>query len=134
MLFDKVKRIEIAGKDYPYKCDFNVLEKLQEAYGDVITYEDTLRKKMKTRDGQEVISPGLKEIIFGLKSMIEEGLEITGEEIKLPEETELKRTVLEEYTVFELLAVVHEEFTWCFTRKNEKATQKKEMQKEETAK
>ena len=64
-------KIQYKDKEYPLVFNLNVMERIQEEYG-------TLDKWGEASDGNG--EPNAKAIIFGIKEMINEGLDIENEE------------------------------------------------------
>lgn len=129
---EKLKRIIIAGSNYPYKIDLNVLEHIQEEYGSVHAFEmDILGLKfLKDEEGKQLYNeegeprmykaePSVKAIRTVLPIMINEGLEIEAEEKGEPFTPISEKMILRQCDMsFEILSdVIHEEFRRCFVTK-----------------
>ena len=64
--------ITYKGVDYPLEFNLNVMQKIQEEYG-------TIDKWAKLTDAKEG-EVNLKALIFGIKEMVNEGIDIENEE------------------------------------------------------
>ena len=145
MLKEELSRVRFLGKEYPYKCDMVVLEKIQKEYGDIMKYEHGIRgvipyvdengKRVRKRDVFTV--PDVEMTCRSLAWMIGEGIDIEGKELEVPTEKEIMRQ--EELNIAELATLVFEEYSNCFLTKtrreeirkmkdsqNSKKTEKKE--------
>ena len=101
MLFENkdLQRFEFDGVSYPYKCDLVVLEKIQDRVGDLVVAEDKIRGFLPRIDSDGVmdrstgrnVPPDIGLTVDALTWMIEEGIEITGEELTAPTAQELKQ-------------------------------------------
>lgn len=121
MFKDEMSRIEICGKTYPYRCDLVVLEKIQEEFGDILQFELNIRGVIpyydedtgvrdKKRDKSTV--PGIKQVCRTLAWMIQEGIEVSGEELAPPTEKDIMRQ--RELTIYQLSAMCFQEYAKCF--------------------
>ena len=136
-MFDKLNYIELSGEKYPYKCDLFLLEKIQEEYEDLSEYENMLMGFSPKRDDDGGIVRNEKGLMVGtyeipnisllkeaLYDMISEGIEIAKEEGKeyppIHKDRILRKVDMSPKELSELL---HEEFSRCFARKNQKTTQ-----------
>ena len=130
-MFEKeLKHIEFDGKSYPYKCTIGVLEKLQERYGTLKAFEMEL--KFKNQDGNPKdmqVEVGIGALAFALEAMIAEGIEIEQCQLEPLTETDIRRYAGDEYGLYELLAIVNEEFTRCFDKKKNARTTQRETGK-----
>jgi hypothetical protein len=66
-------KIEYKDKVYKLPFNLNVMEEIQDKYG-------SIDKWAELTDGSENGEPNVKAVIFGLTSMINEGIEIENEE------------------------------------------------------
>lgn len=136
-MFEKVKHITLSGKEYPYKCDLVVLEKIQEEYSDIGDFENKISGFTPSRNEDGTIErneegfmlgtygiPDLKVACKALCWMIQEGLEIEAEEKKEPvpsiSEKEIIRAV--DFSPYDLGKILQKEFSRCFARKNDQTT------------
>lgn len=75
---DVIKTFTVDGKEYPIVFNLNVMQAIQEEYG-------TITEWGKLTDAEDD-EPNAKAVIFGIREMINEGLDIraeeTGEEYK----------------------------------------------------
>lgn len=129
---EKLKRIMIAKKTYPMKCDLNVLEALQEEFGSVNEFErlllgirmkkDEEGRQLYTKDGEPqiyIVEPSIKAIKAALPLMINEGLAIeAAEKGGVAERVEDLDVIAGCDISFELLSrMIHEEYKKCFVTK-----------------
>lgn len=129
---EKLKRIMIAKKTYPMKCDLNVLEALQEEFGSVNEFErlllgirmqkDEEGRQLYTKDGEPqiyIVEPSIKAIKVALPLMINEGLAIeAAEKGGVAEHVEELDVIAGCDISFELLSrMIHEEYKKCFVTK-----------------
>ena len=145
-MFEKLNYIELSGEKYPIKCDILVLEKIQEEYGDMSSFENGIRGFTPNVDenGEIVINedglmvgmsgtPNIKMINKALIWMIREGIEIEKEDSQkeYPDFTDMALLRKVDMTPKELGAAIHAEFNRCFARKNGKTTQREETGKKQ---
>lgn len=129
---EKLKRILIDGRTYPYKIDLNVLETIQEEYGSISWFEmdllgyrfrqDENGDQVYTEDGDPVMykaEPSVRAIKVVLHAAINEGLAIEAEIMGKEYEPVQEEVVFRNCTIsYELLArMLHEEFKRCFATK-----------------
>ncbi len=129
---EQLKRIRIAGKEYPYKIDLNVLEQIQESYGGVHRFEMAVLglEYLKNKDGKQIynkdgdacvrrVEPSVRAIRMALPLMINEGLEIEAELAGKPWEPVTEKELSRNCDVsYEYLAeLIHEEWQRCFAVK-----------------
>lgn len=132
MIFSKKEpnRLELGGESIPYVCDIAVLEQIQTEFGDLTQVDWKLRGFIPFRDkdgnvdlskdGRQAV-PDVKVVIRSLYLMIQEGLEITGEELEI---TEADLKVQDELTIFELAVKTWEAFNACFLAGRRKTAKK----------
>lgn len=139
-MFDGLRYIELSGKKYPIKCDLIVLEKMQDEFGKIGEIENKLTGFVpkKEEDGRwkrnkeglllgTYETPDIKVLNKTLCWMVKEGLDIesgNGYEQNKMDEKAIIRSV--DISPRELSDILHEEFSKCFERKNEKTTQRNE--------
>lgn len=129
---EDLKRIRIAGTEYPYRIDLNVLERIQEIYGEIHRFEmDILGLRyLKDKDGKQIYDkdgeprmrsaePSVHAIRRVLPLMINEGLEIESEITGKPWEPVTEKELARNCDVaYEYLAeLIHEEYKRCFVTK-----------------
>lgn len=129
---EKLKRIMIGDKTYPFKIDLNVLEELQEQFGTVNEFERQLRgiRNMIGEDGKYILGedgkpmkyigePSIKAIKAVLPLAVNEGLAIEAElenrEMQPVEEEGIIRECTVPFTL--LTRMLLEEFKRCFETK-----------------
>lgn len=132
-MFEKPKTITLSGEEFPFKCDFVVLEKIQEKYGSVLAFErmiytfvpilDDEGNPVITEDGMmmgNVVTPAdLKPLFDALLWMVDEGCEIMKDlGDTAPEYTPEKLKRMVDMPPYQLSEIVHEEYERCFERKN----------------
>ena len=135
MFEKKVEYLELSGQKVPIKCDLLVLEKIQEAYGDLSVFENKLMgfvpsldeegNPEKNEDGLQVGKYGMPDIKVLNQALIwfaEEGAVCEECEADRPEGTDLLR--MADIRPDDLGNMLHKEFMRCFERKNESPTQK----------
>ena len=134
-MYEKLNTVRIGGKKIPIKCDFNVLQTIQEAFGTLKEFEQKLIGMVPIRDkngdivyeinpkGEEVMKfkttePNLKAIALALPIMINEGryqAEQQGEDI---EDFDYKAAIKEaDFNIVEVAIDLHNEYRRCFDRK-----------------
>lgn len=133
-MFEKLNYIELSGEKFPIWCGMEVLEKIQENYGDLSTFEEKLEKFIpdtdasgkpkKNKDGKytgHYQMPDIKALNDALYWMVQTGMEIESDgDTEAIERKDLLRKV--DITPYELGHVLHQEFGRCFERKNVKTT------------
>lgn len=138
MLNNKTEHINCAdGTNYPLCCTLNVLEQIQEHYGDITTFQrlaSGIREKKGEESKEERYEFGpvdVPAILNGATWMINEGIEI--ENIKKRQERPLienrKETArilrLSELSLSEIATILMDEMMVCIDPKKQKSTQKK---------
>lgn len=129
---ERLKRILIAGKTYPYKIDLNVLEAIQEGYGSISQFErDLLGYRFKKDDkGNQVydkegeplmykVEPSIRAVRAALPAAVNEGLAIEAEASGMGFTPVSEEYIMQNCTIsFELLShMLHDEFKRCFETK-----------------
>lgn len=136
-MFDTLNYIELSGEKYPIKCDLLVLERLQEKFGDISSFERLILnwETEEDDDGNPILDkkgnkkvkaklPDVKAVNHALYWMVQEGMEVeaelNNEPVKTLEWSNLIRLADLPYT--ELAKELHKEFAKCFESKNWKTT------------
>lgn len=128
---EKLNRIIIGDKTYPYKIDLNVLEHIQDKYDTIQQFERELvglrfkkdeNGKQMYKDGVPLMiktEPSIKAIKTVLTAAINEGLAIEADEENRSYEKVTEEFVIRECTIpyFVLGDMLHEEFKRCFATK-----------------
>ena len=128
---EKLNRIIIGDKTYPYKIDLNVLEHIQDQYDTIHQFERELvglrfkkdeNGKQMYKDGVPLMiktEPSIKAIKTVLTASINEGLAIEADEENRSYEKVTEEFVIRECTIpyFVLSDMLHEEFRRCFATK-----------------
>lgn len=82
-MIDSIKHIEVNGIKYPMALTLNVLEDIQIKYGSIAAWGKKLEpEKVENKEtGEiEVQEPSLKDIIWTMQQVINEGIDIENEE------------------------------------------------------
>lgn len=140
----EMKEIEIDGEVYPYYCDLFVLSKIQDKMslneferqiiGAVVVYDDD-GIPLHDKEGRIQLKfdhYDIETLIWGLTLMINEGLEIRGDEsgqqIEKVTEAYIGRRIM--MSPNELSDMVHDEFNRCFVvKKNTTPAEKQTKRK-----
>lgn len=145
-MFEELKYIELSGEKYPVKCDLVVLEKIQDEFGSLDTFEtkiypwvpilDAEGEKVMDEEGNvetEFQMPDIPAVNTALFFMVNEGEEIAaekeGRELRSYSRNEIARKV--DISPVRLALKLHEEYYRCFELKNEKTTQDQKSRKRE---
>lgn len=145
-MFEELKFIELSGEKYPVKCDLVVLEKIQDEFGSLDTFEtkiypwvpilDAEGEKVMDEEGNvetEFQMPDIPAVNTALFFMVNEGEEIAaekeGREPRSYSRNEIARKV--DISPVRLALKLHEEYYRCFELKNEKTTQDQKSRKRE---
>lgn len=142
-MYENLNTVTIGGHKLPIKCDFNILQILQENFGTLKQFEQKLLGMVpvldkagnqvyeKDSNGEEVIKfrttePSLKAIALTLPMMINEGrqqAEAQGEDI---EEFDYKQAIKEaDFSIIDVAVELHTEYRRCFDRKKVKASSRR---------
>ena len=134
-MYEKLNTVRIGGHKLPIKCDFIILQVLQENFGTLKQFEQKLIGMDPVLDkdgnpiyvidsnGEETIKfrttePNLKAIALALPMMINEGrqqAEAQGEEIK---DFDYKSAIKNaDFSIVEVAVDLHNEYRRCFDRK-----------------
>ena len=145
-MFEELKYIELSGEKYPVKCDLVVLEKIQDEFGSLDTFEtkiypwvpilDAEGEKVMDEEGNvetEFQMPDIPAVNTALFFMVNEGEEIAaekeGREPRSYSRNEIVRKV--DISPVSLALKLHTEYYRCFELKNEKTTQDQKSRKRE---
>lgn len=138
-MFEGLSYIELSGKSYPIRCDILVLEKIQEAYGNLDDFESKLMtwEPDKDEEGNKIQDengevkyhgklPDVKALNDALYWMVSEGEVVAAEEEGRKQEVITREGIARrvDLTPMELANQLHDEFYRCFKSKNVKTTQK----------
>lgn len=139
-MFEGLNYIELSGKSYPIRCDILVLEKIQEAYGNLDFFESKLMtwepeldeegNKIREENGDIKYRgklPDAKALNDALYWMASEGEAVAAEEEDRKPEVITREGIARksDLTPMELANQLHDEFYRCFMSKNGKTTQEK---------
>ncbi len=129
---EKLRRIMIGEKTYPFKIDLNVLEMVQEKYGSVKAFErelfgwryrkDEEGKQMYSSDGVPmiyIVEPAVTAVKLILPAAVMEGLQIEADEHNRQMEEITEDYILHNCNVpyMDLCVMLQEEFSRCFAAK-----------------
>lgn len=129
---EKLNRITIGERTYPFKINLNVLEHIQNEYGTIYQFERELLglKFKKDADGKQVYNgqgepvmfktePSIRAIKTVLPAAINEGLAIEADEENRAYERVTDESIIRECTIpyHTLGEMLHEEFKRCFATK-----------------
>ena len=139
-MYENLNVVRIGGHELPIKCDFAILQTLQEKFGTLKQFEQKLIGIDPIKDengdpiyvidekGNESIKfkttePSLKAISVALPLMINEGrmqAEAQGEE---PDNFDYKQAIKEaDFSIIEVAVDLHNEYRRCFDRKKATAS------------
>lgn len=142
-MYEKLNTVRIGGKKLPIKCDFNVLQIIQENYGTLKQFEQKLigMEPILDKNGDPIFEistegietikfkttePSLKAIALALPIMINEGkkqAEEQGEEIP---DFDYKEAIKEaDFSIVEVAVDLHNEYRRCFDRKKLNVSKRK---------
>lgn len=129
---EKLKRMLIGERTYPFRIDLNVLEEIQEEYGSINRFERDLLGLRFKKDGEgnqlydgggkmmmEVGEPSIKAIKMVLPMAINEGILIEADEQNREAEVLEEEFIIRNCTIgYDVLSeMLHEEFKRCFATK-----------------
>lgn len=139
-MYENLNTVTIGGHKFPIKCDFAILQILQENFGTLKAFEqkligiDPILDKNGDpvyeidKDGNESLKfkttePNLRALSLALSTFINEGkiqAEAQGEEI---DEFDYKQAIKEaDFSIIEVAVDLHNEYRRCFDRKKAKAS------------
>lgn len=134
-MYEKLNTVTIGGHKLPIKCDFNILQILQESFGTLKQFEQALIGMVPVldkdgnqvfeynSDGEEIIKfrttePSLKAIALALPIMINEGRQQALEQGEDPDDFDYKAAIKEaDFSIVEVAVALHNEYRRCFDRK-----------------
>lgn len=129
---EKLKRILIGGKTYPFRIDLNVLEEIQEEYGSINQFErdllglhfrkDDEGKQVYTEEREPAMfwtEPSIRAIKTVLPVAVNEGLAIQADQENRVFEPVEAEFIFRSCTIpyDQLSRMLHEEFRRCFETK-----------------
>lgn len=139
-MYEKMNTVRIGGKKIPIKCNFNVLQTLQEEFGTLKQFEQALIGMVPildkngdpiyetSPDGIESVKfkttePSLKAIAMALPMMINEGrLQAQAQGDDLPD-YDYKSAIKEaDFSIVDVAVDLHAEYRRCFDRKKLKVS------------
>ena len=139
-MYEKMNTVRIGEKKLPIRCDFDVLQALQENFGTLKEFEMKLLGMVPVldengdpiyetaSDGTEIIKfrttePNLKALALALPLMINEGrkqAQAQGEEI---DDFDYKAAIKEaDFSMLDVAVDLHAEYRRCFDRKKAKVS------------
>lgn len=134
-MYEKLNTVTIGGHKLPIKCDFNILQVLQENFGTLRKFEQALIGMVPILDkdgnpqfeysaeGEEIIKfrttePSLKAIALALPMMINEGRQQSIAQGDEPDDFDYKAAIKEaDFSITEVAVALHNEYRRCFDRK-----------------
>lgn len=134
-MYEKLNTVRIGGKKFPIKCNFNVLQTVQEAFGTLRQFEQALIGMVPildkdgnpiyeiSPDGVETIKfkttePSLKAIALALPMMINEGKIKAQEQGDDFPDYDYKSAIKEaDFSIVDVAVDLHNEYKRCFDRK-----------------
>ena len=133
-MYEKLNKVTIGGKKIPIKCDFAVLQLIQEEFGTLKNFEQKLigmvpvldkdgNTVYETKNGVETIKfkttePSLKAIALALPIMINEGKKQMEEQGEEPTDFDYKKAIAEaDFSIIDVALEIHNEYRRCFDRK-----------------
>lgn len=122
---NKITEINIGGRKEPLFCDLSVLERLQDEFGSLNSFEKALIGLKEETDAEGnvvntyIVEPSMKAINVALVEMINEGRAIRAYEQGKTWEAVDDIEILSICTVpFQILApIIHQEYKRCFETK-----------------
>lgn len=140
-MFEKLNTVMLGGKECPIRCDINVCEAVQDAFGSLLEFERKLlglefqwdeNGKIKTiireDDGEEMpdfklVEPSIKAIRIALKTMIQEGRIFALQQGDTVPDLDVEQAVLNmEFDRDTVAKQLHEEYARCLEQKNVKTS------------
>ena len=134
-MYEKLNTVTIGGHKLPIKCDFNILQVLQENFETLRKFEQALIGMVPILDkdgnpqfeysaeGEEIIKfrttePSLKAIALALPMMINEGRQQSIAQGDEPDDFDYKAAIKEaDFSITEVAVALHNEYRRCFDRK-----------------
>ena len=133
-MYEKLNKVTIGGKKIPIKCDFAVLQIIQEEFGTLKNFEQKLigivpvldkdgNQVYETKNGNETLKfkttePSLKAIALVLPIMINEGRKQMEEQGEEPTDFDYKKAIAEaDFSIIDVALEIHNEYRRCFDRK-----------------
>ena len=134
-MIEKLSMVKIGDKQFPIKCNIEVLAAIQDEFENIAEYEqkiiglrpkknkDGSIKKIQTADGTEVIDfeqsfPSVKAIAFSLPLMVSAGIEQALEQGDTIPTTDWRKGIKDvDFEIIETALALYNEFERCFRRK-----------------
>lgn len=82
---EMMKELKVGDKVYPICFNLNVMEVLQEKYGTLQNWMDSIEKKTKNKN-EEISEPDVTALKFGFAEMINEAIDIQNEKNEIKQE------------------------------------------------
>ena len=120
---EKLKKIEIGGKQMPIRCNIDCLIAIQDEFDDFRTVEAGIIGISQGEDGKPKYStPKLKMIKFILPIFIRNGIKEAAKQGETVPELELNEAIDNvDFNIIEIALALYEEFQRCFYRKKSTA-------------
>lgn len=134
-MIEKLSMVKIGDKQFPIKCNIEVLAAIQDEFENITEYEqkiiglrpkknkDGSIKMIQTADGTEVIDfeqsfPSVKAIAFSLPLMVSAGIEQALEQGDTIPTTDWRKGIKDvDFEIIETALALYNEFERCFRRK-----------------
>ena len=140
-MYEKLNTVRIGTKKLPIKCDFNVLQVVQEEFGTLKQFEQKLigmnpvldkngDPVYEIKNGVESVKftttePNLHAIAVALPLMINEGRIQAEAQGETPIDFDYKTAIAEaDFSIVEVAVDLHSEYRRCFDRKKLKASKR----------
>lgn len=139
-MYEKLNTVRIGSKKIPIKCDFNVLQILQEEFGSLKTFEQKLIGMVPVLDAKgdpvyeinsegveslkfKTTEPNLRAIAVALPVMINEGKIQSEKQGEAEIDFDYKTAIAEaDFSIIDVALDLHNEYRRCFDRKKLKAS------------
>ena len=134
-MYERLNTVRIGGKKIPIKCNFNVLQAVQEEFGTLKQFEQALigMVPILDKDGNPIYEtgpdgiesikfrttePSLKAIALALPIMINEGkIQALAQGDEIPD-YDYKSAIKEaDFSIVDVAVDLHNEYRRCFDRK-----------------
>ena len=134
-MIEKLNKVKIGDKQFPIKCNIEVLAAIQDEFDNISDYEqkiiglrpkknaDGSVKMIQTSDGTEVVDyetsyPSVKAIAFSLPLMVLAGIEQAIEQGDTIPTTDWRKGIKDvDFEIIETALALYNEFERCFRRK-----------------
>lgn len=147
-MYEKLNTVTIGGHKLPIKCDFNILQILQENFGTLKKFEQALigMVPILDKDGNQIYEidsqgnesikfkttePSLKALAIALPTMINEGRQQAKAQGEEEDDFDYKTAIKEaDFSIVEVAVELHNEYRRCFDRKKVKVSSRTATKKQ----